>query len=287
VSPLEIGISADLQNEEEFMANALDILGDLMQAGITKSGNDRVRHALDPDEQEQGGLGGILDQLAKQFGGSGNGGDGNLLDNLAKMAKQVMDNPKGAVTEGNPLAIGGLGALAGAILGNPGGATKGALGTGALALLAMLAKSALSSDKGGGKQQALADLGQEDWSAPKQKDLEARADLILSAMINAAKADGKIDQQELNLIVGRLESTGADQAARTRVRDELQQPLDIDRLVRAVPDREAGVQIYAASLLATEADTEAERVYLKRLASALRLDAPVVAYVHRELGMAA
>ncbi len=265
------------------MANALDILGDLMQAGMTKSGNDRMRHALEPHEQDQGGgLGGILDQITKQLGGNGGG---NLLDNLQKMAKDAMDNPKGAVTDGNPLAIGGLGALVGAILGNPGDATKGALGAGALALLAMLAKSALTSGQGGGKKQALAEMG-EMLGAPG-KEMERRADLILSAMINAAKADGKIDQQELNRIVGRLESMGADLEARSRVRDELQEPLDIDRLVRAVPNREAGVEIYAASLLATEADTAAERAYLQRLASALRIDPPVVAYVHRELGMAA
>ena len=38
--------------------------------------------------------------------------------------------------------------------------------------------------------------------------------------------------------------------------------------------------------LATEADTEAEREYLRRLAAGLHLDQPVVAYVHKELGMA-
>jgi uncharacterized membrane protein YebE (DUF533 family) len=108
----------------------------------------------------------------------------------------------------------------------------------------------------------------------------------LDAMINAAKADGKIDRQELNRIVDRLEKTGADATARARVRDELQKPLDTQKLVRAVPDEEAGVQVYAASLLATEADTDAERQYLRHLASELRLDAPVVAYVHREFGMA-
>ena len=100
-----------------------------------------------------------------------------------------------------------------------------------------------------------------------------------------AKADGTIDQEELNRIVDRLEKTGADAAERAQVRDELQKPLDTDELVRAVHDEETGVQVYAASLLATEADTEAEREYLRSLAAGLHLDKPVVAYVHREFGM--
>jgi uncharacterized membrane protein YebE (DUF533 family) len=278
------------------MASALDILGDLLKNGMTKSGNDRMRNVF--GEKGQEGLGGFLDQIAKQIGGGSNGGSskssggsnggGNLLETLSKMAQDAIKDPKGAVKGGNPLAIGGLGALAGAILGNPSGAAKGALGAGGLALLAMLAKSALSAKQGGG-QQSFTDLplglrGPAD--ATEERELESRADLILKAMINAAKADGTIDQQELNHIVDRLEKTGADATARARVRDELMKPLDINDLVRAVPDEEAGVQVYAASLLATEADTDAERAYLSRLAAGLRLDQPVVAYVHREFGMA-
>jgi uncharacterized membrane protein YebE (DUF533 family) len=274
------------------MTNALDILGDLIQSGMAKSGNERMRNVF--GEKGQGGLGGFLDQVAKQIGGGSNGGSssnsgGNLLETLSKMAQDAVKDPKGAVKGGNPLAIGGLGALAGAILGNPSGAAKGALGAGGLALLAMLAKSALSAKHNGGGKQSFADIPlglREAADATEKRELESRADLILKAMINAAKADGTIDKQELNHIVDRLEKTGADATARARVRNELQKPLDIDGLVRAVPNEEAGVQIYAASLLATEADTDAERAYLRRLAAGLRLDQPVVTYVHREFGMA-
>jgi uncharacterized membrane protein YebE (DUF533 family) len=268
------------------MTNALDILGDLIQSGMTRSGNDRMRNVF--GEKGPEGWGGLLDQIAKQVGGSSKSG-GSFLDTLSKMAESAMQDPKGAVKGGNPIAVGGLGALAGAILGNPKGATKGALGAGGLALLALLAKSALSAKQGTDRQQAFADIPlgmRQPTSAAEERELETRADLILDAMINAAKADGKIDRQELNRIVDRLEKTGADATARARVRDELQKPLDTQKLVRAVPDEEAGVQVYAASLLATEADTDAERQYLRHLASELRLDAPVVAYVHREFGMA-
>lgn len=268
------------------MSNALDILGDLFQAGMTKSGNDRMRNVF--GEKGQEGLGSLLEEVAKQISGGSDAG-GNLLETLSKMAQDAIQDPKGALKEGNPLAVGGLGALAGAILGNPSGAAKGALGAGGLALLAILAKSALSAKQGTGGQQSFADIPlglRQPANAAEERELESRADLILHAMINAAKADGAIDQQELNRIVERLEKTGADAAERARVRDELLKPLDTNDLVRAVPDEEAGVQIYAASLLATEADTDAEREYLRHLAAGLRLDQPVVAYVHREFGMA-
>lgn len=138
------------------MANALDMLGELIQAGMTKSGTDRVKNAL--GDKGEGSLGGILDQFARQAGGSTESGGGGFLNSLSKMAQGVLKDPKGAVKGGNPVAIGGLGALAGAILGNPSGAAKGALGAGALALLATLAKSALSGKDAKADQQSFADM---------------------------------------------------------------------------------------------------------------------------------
>lgn len=268
------------------MANALDILGELIQNGMTKSGKDRVRNAL--GEGDQGSLGGLLEQFGKQVGVSTESG-GGLLDSLAKMAKGALNDPKGAVKGGNPVAIGGLGALAGALLGNPSGAAKGALGAGALALLASLAKSALSGKEAQAEQQSFSDvhLGlRAPENAAEEKELQSRADLLVLAMINAAKADGVIDQSELDRISGRLQETGADAEAVSYVREELHKPLDLLGLIKAVPDQEAGVQVYAASLLATEADTEAERDYLDRLAGGLDLDRSTVAYVHKTLGVA-
>jgi uncharacterized membrane protein YebE (DUF533 family) len=66
---------------------------------------------------------------------------------------------------------------------------------------------------------------------------------------------------------------------------ELRKPMDLEGLIRDVPDRQVAVQLYAASLLAIEVDTEAERRYLRRLAHGLGLDASVVRRVHQCLGM--
>ena len=103
-------------------------------------------------------------------------------------------------------------------------------------------------------------------------------------MINAAKADGRVDQEELQRIVGKLREAGAEAEALHFVMSELRKPMDLEGLIRKVPDRQVAVQLYAASLLAIEVDTEAERQYLRRLAHGLGLDASVVRSVHQRLG---
>ena len=54
----------------------------------------------------------------------------------------------------------------------------------------------------------------------------------------------------------------------------------------AVPNQQAAMQIYAASLLAIEVDTDQERRYLRDLATALGLDSNAVTYLHGVLGVA-
>jgi uncharacterized membrane protein YebE (DUF533 family) len=122
-------------------------------------------------------------------------------------------------------------------------------------------------------------------NAAEAERLDQTATLVLGAMINAAKADGQVDQEELQRILGRLRKAGAEAAALEFVMSELRKPMDLDGLIRDVPDQQVAVQLYAASLLAIEADTEAERQYLRRLAHGLGLDAGVVRRVHQCLGM--
>jgi uncharacterized membrane protein YebE (DUF533 family) len=66
---------------------------------------------------------------------------------------------------------------------------------------------------------------------------------------------------------------------------EMARPLDLASLVGQVRGPEEAVEVYAASLLAIEVDTAAERDYLARLARSLGLDAGVVGEVHRALGV--
>ena len=104
------------------------------------------------------------------------------------------------------LALGGLGALAGALLGGGGKSVGGALGGGVMALLGAMAYQAL---KGGGSRQPEVPLGLlEPQTAAERQQLERHSEIVLKAMINAAKADGQIDQDEIQRIVGKLRKAG-------------------------------------------------------------------------------
>jgi hypothetical protein len=100
------------------------------------------------------------------------------------------------------LALGGLGALAGALLGRGGKSLGGALGGGVMALLGAMAFKAL---QGSGQSAGRVPLGlMEPQSEGEREELENRSELVLKAMINAAKADGKIDEGEAHRIVGKV-----------------------------------------------------------------------------------
>jgi uncharacterized membrane protein YebE (DUF533 family) len=263
------------------MFNARDLLGQLTQAGMTGSTSSRVDHALGPRGLSRPGnpIGDLLKNL--QGGGQSPGFSG-----LAEAAQGMFGQAKGSVQGGSPLAIGGLGALAGAVLGG-GGAMKGAVGGGVLALLGSIAISALRDYQGGATPDAEqlakdAPLGLREPQDPTEEaELERTADLILRAMIAAAKADGRIDGGEMQRITERLEQAGADQEARDFVMAELQKPLDLEGLTREVHGPEVGAEVYAASLLAIEVDTPAERDYLRRLANRLGLDDAAVQRIHQ------
>jgi uncharacterized membrane protein YebE (DUF533 family) len=63
--------------------------------------------------------------------------------------------------------------------------------------------------------------------------------------------------------------------------DELSAPLDINAVIAPAKTPEIAAEIYAASLVAIEADTPAERAYLQMLAARLELDPGLVEEIHR------
>jgi uncharacterized membrane protein YebE (DUF533 family) len=105
-------------------------------------------------------------------------------------------------------------------------------------------------------------------------------------MINAAKADGRIDQDEVQRIMGRLGTTGADPEVQAFLRAEAALPFDLERIAAPVRDPTTAVQVYLASLLAIEVDTAAEARYLQALARRLGLPDDYVAALHRQVGLA-
>ena len=110
--------------------------------------------------------------------------------------------------------------------------------------------------------------------------------LTVRAMINAAKADGRIDDQETERLVGKLREDGVTDEEQRFVMEELRKPMDLEAIVRAVPNQQVAAQIYTASLMAIEVDTDAEKRYMQELASKLGLNQQVLAYLHQAVGVA-
>jgi uncharacterized membrane protein YebE (DUF533 family) len=270
------------------MSNMQDLVGTLMQGVLADSSQGRIEHALGGRGLSRSG--GVFEQI---LGGTTSGtGTGGLLSGLAEMAKSMFGSAEQGVRSGNPLAIGGLGALAGALLGGGGSATKGAMGGGAMALLGSLALEALrglgqpSTGEASAAVPADLPLGlRSPANTAEESALESKAMVILQAMIHAAKADGQIDAAEQQRILGKLEEAGADATVQEFVRAEMGRPLDLKALLQEVSNPQMAAEVYAASMLAIEVDTPAERDYLRQLAQGLGLDEGAVQRLHLTLGV--
>ena len=64
-----------------------------------------------------------------------------------------------------------------------------------------------------------------------RQELEHHSELVLKAMINAAKADGRIDQDEMQRIVGKLNEAGMGAEAQQYVMAEMRKPMETQVLV--------------------------------------------------------
>ena len=119
-----------------------------------------------------------------------------------------------------------------------------------------------------------------------QQELEAQAQTIVRAMINAAKADGRIDETEISKIIGKLDDDGLTEAEKNFFLAEANKPMDLQGIINeAASSQELATEVYAASLLAIEVDTPAEQQYMAQLASGLALPQEAVAHIHETLGL--
>jgi uncharacterized membrane protein YebE (DUF533 family) len=239
------------------MFDANKILGTLMDSGMARSGQSRFQRVAGAGSHSGGGLAGMLGSL---LGGAGS-----------------QQRPGGGS------GFGGVGSLHGG-----GGRTGGAFSGGAMGLLGMLAGAAMQHlGSGQGARQGSAQPGLAEEAAPYGDDMatdeQGRAMLMIRAMITAAKADGEIDPQERQRIMGRLEEAGADPEAQAFVRDEMAKPVDLQAIVSAVDSPHTAIEAYAASLFAIDVDTPAEAAYMRQLAQGLGLNPTLVQELHASL----
>lgn len=263
-----------------------NILGQLMQSGLGGGSPSRSRIDSATRALGSGNLGGILSEVQNALGRAGGGSAGQSAQGMAGKAGQWLKTEQAGGLSGAQL--GGIGAVAGALLG--GGSLSGAAKGGALAVLGTLAIGALRNAQA--RQQVPA-TGASDLAPPPRLPSPEEADtavepgmerLVLKAMIGAAKADGQIDQKELSRLFQHLDNDTATAEEKQFLLEELNRPADVETIAAEVRTPVQAAEIYAASLLAIHVDTEAERQYLARLATALGLDQATVVELHRMTG---
>lgn len=121
---------------------------------------------------------------------------------------------------------------------------------------------------------------------PKENDVAAQEALgliLVRAMIAVARADGRLDAQESQTIFEKIQSLGLDPESQNLLVKEMGHPVDMDAIVNSATCPEIAAEIYAASLLAVEVDSAAEKAYLAMLAARLELPAQLVAEIERQV----
>jgi uncharacterized membrane protein YebE (DUF533 family) len=288
--------------------NISDILGAMVQTGMSSSSMDRLRNSMGGSngleglsnmfggaKGQGGGLGGMISSMLGGGGASSGGGITGALSSilggggsgggLGSLLENVMGSASQAVGGKQNLALGGLGALAGALLGGGSSSAKGAVGGGLMALLGTMAFQAL---KGTGAQvppEMPIGVREPETNAEKAL-LEQKAELILKAMLNAAKSDGQIDTQEMQRILGKLQELGADAETQQYLSNEMGKPMETELLIASAKNNpQLGAEIYAASLLAIEVDTLAEKAYIDDLAAKMGLAPEAASQIQGFVGM--
>ncbi len=263
------------QNQQTQGGGALgDILGGLIGGNQRNTGGGGMADVLGgllggAQKQGGGGLGDLLGSLAG--GGKSGGGLGDLLGSLAGGRQQQA--PQGG---------GGMGDILGSILG---GGSSNSGGMGGAGGLGGLLGGALTKYAQNQNSEA-PNPGHEDCDhlpiGVNQKEATDQATLIIRAMINAAKSDGNIDENEQEKVIGKLGDVS--QAEADFVRSEFRAPLDVNGFVRSIP-RGMEQQIYAVSLMAIDLDSNKEAHYLDQLAKGLGIQPKMANQLHEQLGV--
>lgn len=228
-----------------------DLLGGLLGGNQSGGGAGSGRRYGGPNSTgASGGLGGLFDQLTNATRGQ---------------------STQGQSTQGSG---GGIGDLLGGLLGGAaGGAAAGSLAS---------RGSQPTNDASFGEllNNSLAHNGEPEVAPTAEQN--AVAGLMLRAMIQAAKADGKIDEAEKERLVGELGDL--DEEERSFIREQMATPVDAQALARDVP-KGLGPQVYLMSVMAIDFDSQAEAQYLHQLAQALGLTPQVVNQIYQEVGV--
>ncbi len=250
--------------------NPLGKIGDTL-GGLFKDSVSGVKEGASAIEQKTG-IGAKADAALKNATGKSSG-------DLVNQAKTFATENKAATGA----ALGGLGLL---LLGTKGG--RGLIGNaaalGGLAMVGGLAYKAWQNHNAGKTPSAPEQLEAPPAASPfgetgNVEQDNATAMLVLRAMIAAAACDGVVDNEERSRIIGALEGAGLDVHAAKFLDAEFAKPASIAELAAAANTPALAAQAYTAARIAIDSVSTQEKAFLSDLASALKLDAGLVAQI--------
>jgi hypothetical protein len=201
----------------------------------------------------------------------------------------------GPVSRGSAAGGGDLVDVLGKMLGGSGPRGRGSLG-GALEELSQISTDSFSRPDGPNAMsrpfeapkrgsfgdvlnQSLDHYGEPQTTPTAQQ--EEFAGVLLRALIQAAKADGRIDAGEKEQLMKHLGDL--DRSEVDFVNAELAKPVDVAGLARDVPSG-AAAQVYTMSVMGIDLDTNKEARYLQELSQALGMSPGAVNAIHERLG---
>ena len=196
---------------------------------------------------------------------------------VAKVTSSMMNNNSSSTG-------GGIGDMLGGLMGGNNNNDSGSQGGGIGDLLSGLTggssqTSTTNNDNGLGGLLSAALSGQDLGTPTPSQEEQAR--VLLKAMINAAKADGQIDDQEQAKIVEHVGEVTAEELE--FVKSEMASPLDLEGVIENASGIEA--EVYLASLSTIDLDSKEEALYLDKLAKGLNISEEAADAFHTKLGV--
>jgi len=164
----------------------------------------------------------------------------------------------------------GVGGLLGALL--PGGAKPGG------EVSRLIGAKATGNTSGSELLGMLLGAGEK---AEPPAEAQEEAGILIEAMCNAAKVDGKIDDGERDAILGKLGDLDDEEVA--YLRDQFSSPIDLSDFASRVPE-DMREQVYAFSLMAIKLDDSREVQYFTNLAQSLDIPSERCNEIHTRLG---
>ena len=108
------------------------------------------------------------------------------------------------------------------------------------------------------------------------KEAQERSEILVKAMLAAAKCDGSMGTQETLTINKKIQELGLGSTIEDVFKTSMVTPLSAKSVAKMADNKETATEIYIVSMLVTDTENTQEQHYMNTLAEALGLPAEVV-----------